>query len=104
MRRIILFAPALLAACASAGPRDPLPPAPVPAPAPPPAAACDATKAQAYVGKPANVPFIEMARIAAGAKTVRQIRPGTVVTMEYRADRLNVEIDKRDRIKAIRCG
>jgi Peptidase inhibitor I78 family len=35
---------------------------------------------------------------------VRVIRPGQAVTMDFRGDRLNVEIDERNRVRALRCG
>lgn len=34
----------------------------------------------------------------------RVLGPDTVTTMEYRADRLTVRIDGRDRIESISCG
>jgi len=35
---------------------------------------------------------------------VRVIKPGMAVTMDYRSDRLNVELDDVNTIKALRCG
>jgi hypothetical protein len=35
---------------------------------------------------------------------VRVIRPNQPVTMDYRADRLNLELDARDRIIRVFCG
>jgi hypothetical protein len=37
-------------------------------------------------------------------KFLRVAKPGEVMTMEYRADRLTIEIDEKNRIKAIRVG
>jgi hypothetical protein len=39
-----------------------------------------------------------------GVATVRVIRPGEPVTMDYRANRLNVELDDGDKIVRIFCG
>lgn len=39
-----------------------------------------------------------------GVATVRVIRPGEPVTMDYRANRLNVELDDGDGIVRIFCG
>ncbi|MFN0114809.1 MAG: I78 family peptidase inhibitor [Paracoccaceae bacterium] len=37
-------------------------------------------------------------------QTVRIIRPGMPVTMDYSAGRLNIETDARDRIARVFCG
>src|SRR5690554_6490763 len=52
---------------------------------------CDADAAQSLIGHEASEATV--AKAAAGATgTVRVIRPGQAVTMDYRADRLNVEV------------
>lgn len=66
--------------------------------------ACDATAAQAYVGKALTEDMQTAALRATGSKTVRVIRPGMAVTMDYRQDRLNIEVDEAGVIKAVRCG
>ncbi len=35
---------------------------------------------------------------------LRVIRPGDVVTQDYRTDRLNIRVNRRDRIQSIYCG
>jgi hypothetical protein len=35
---------------------------------------------------------------------VRVLRPDTVHTMEYRAERINLELDAGSRVAAVRCG
>lgn len=47
-----------------------------------------------------------MAKIeqAVGHRRIRTIKPGDVVTMEFRAERLNLEIGVDGRIKRFRCG
>ncbi|KPP93170.1 MAG: Peptidase inhibitor I78 family [Rhodobacteraceae bacterium HLUCCA08] len=35
---------------------------------------------------------------------VRVIRPGQPVTMDYRVDRLNIELDAADRVMRVTCG
>src|SRR3954471_11471476 len=37
-------------------------------------------------------------------KFLRVAKPGEAMTMEYRADRLTIEVDEKNRIKAIRTG
>lgn len=36
--------------------------------------------------------------------TIRVIRPGTMVTRDYRIDRLNVDLDEKDTVRKIYCG
>jgi hypothetical protein len=44
------------------------------------------------------------ARRAAGARVVRKVEPGRVYTMEFRADRLNLDVDRSGTVRAVRCG
>ena len=69
---------------------------------PPPS--CDAAAASFLIGTPATAANVETARLAAGASVVRVLEPGEIVTMEFRADRLNVELDGLDFIRDVRCG
>lgn len=88
------FAALLLAGCMTE------PPAAEPAPN----TECIAAAAQGYVGQPATNPNIEGARVAAEAESVRTIRPGQVVTMEFTAGRLNLQLDEANTIVAVTCG
>ncbi|MDB5697998.1 MAG: proteinase inhibitor [Alphaproteobacteria bacterium] len=65
---------------------------------------CDAAKAQSLVGREQSATLAEEARQKSGARTIRWLRPGQIVTMEYREDRLNLEIDAQGKVTAIRCG
>lgn len=77
-----------------------------PAPAAPDmAATCNAEAAQSFVGMQASELNVAEAKTAAGAKgDVRVIAPGQAVTMDYRGDRLNVEVDDGNVITRISCG
>lgn len=66
--------------------------------------ACDAAKAQFAVGQVFDQALGEKARIAAGARTLRDYGPGQPVTMDYRVDRLNIERDAEGRVKTVSCG
>jgi hypothetical protein len=68
------------------------------------AGVCDAGPAQRYVGRPGEAGAIQGARHASGAKTVRVVRPGEMMTMDYRADRMTVTVDKHGMIERIACG
>lgn len=66
--------------------------------------ACNAAAASFAVGKPWTAELGEQARAASGAKTLRTIRHGDMVTMDYQADRLNLELDEAGRVTHVRCG
>lgn len=76
----------------------------VTAPAPPPAALCDAAPAQFAVGQASTSTVIESARARSGAQIARILRPGQMVTKEFNAQRLNLEVDANGRIVSVRCG
>jgi hypothetical protein len=65
---------------------------------------CDAARAQSLIGQPAGSAAAAQARKLSGARVVRFLRPGQVVTMEYLAGRLNLVLDDRNRIRTVRCG
>ena len=65
---------------------------------------CNAQAAQGYVGKTATAEVVEAARKAAGAQMARTLKPDQVVTMEYREDRLNVDVNATNAITGVRCG
>lgn len=65
---------------------------------------CNADAAQQFVGKKVSDEVVEQARIAAGAKTARALRPDMMVTMEYNGDRLNLRTDTSDMVVGVSCG
>lgn len=80
-------------------------PPPRPHPVPPPhGGACDAGPAQRLIGREATPATARHARRLSGARVVRYLRPGQIVTMEYRADRLNLHENARRRVARINCG
>lgn len=111
-----------LGACAPTN--DPMPETPPTADAPPPAMSspmppeatprmppadgigsdCNADAAQSMVGKTATAQVMEQAKAAAGAGMVRTLKPDQMVTMEFRGDRLNLDVDADNVITAVRCG
>ncbi len=58
-----------------------------------PAGHCDVAAAKAYIGQAATPTVVEQARKATGADVVRTLDKDAVVTMEYRAGRLNLITD-----------
>ncbi len=61
--------------------------------------ACGAADLQDLVGRQAAV--LQTMRFG---QPVRIIRPGMAVTMDYVAERLNIEIDAREVIVRVSCG
>lgn len=107
---VAVLAMGLLTACA-APPPPPVPaaavpvaarPAPMPAPVPQPE--CSATGARFAVGQALSSQLEAAARTRANATVSRVLKPGQAVTMEFNAARLNLEVDARGRVTAVRCG
>lgn len=73
-------------------------------PAPVDAGACDAVQAQWLVGKTPSEADMEQARSDSGAEVVRSLKPGQVVTMEFNASRLNIDLDDAGAVVSVRCG
>lgn len=92
IRFAVLLLPASLMACASY-------PTPMPGPV-----RCNAGAAQGFVGREARPGVVQRIKRRAGARDVRVIRPGQAVTMDFRVDRLNIEVDHRNTIRSARCG
>lgn len=90
----------ILAGCTTPGgnqPTSPMPP-------PPPGTVCNAQGAQFAIGKSAGASVIEEARQRSGSYMARILRPNQVVTMEFNAQRLNLDVDAAGVIKKVRCG
>ncbi|MBF9059475.1 hypothetical protein HKCCSP123_09815 [Rhodobacterales bacterium HKCCSP123] len=60
---------------------------------------CGASGFQGLVGQSG-----EIARMLELEQPVRVIPPNSAVTMDYRPDRINFELDDADRIAVVRCG
>ena len=71
---------------------------PAPLPEEPDADACKASSYQGLVGQPRTV--LDTMLLPAGS---RVIGPGDAVTMDYRVERLNVEIGTDNRISKVAC-
>jgi hypothetical protein len=92
MTRFILAAlPLGLAACAQT-------------PGPEHGVLCNADRVQNLIGREATADAIDHAQKRSGARTVRVIKPGMAVTMDFRSDRLNLDVDAVNTIKGARCG
>uniref|UniRef100_UPI001F49575D I78 family peptidase inhibitor n=1 Tax=Xanthomonas vesicatoria TaxID=56460 RepID=UPI001F49575D len=47
---------------------------------------------------------VKQTRRDSGAKSVRVLKPGQMVTMEVHGERLNLEVDAKSVVTAVRCG
>jgi hypothetical protein len=84
----------LLASCATTGPEAP----------PPLTGTCNADAVRALVGRAASAELGAEAVRLSGARRLRWIRPGEMVTMEYSGERLNVNLDAAGNVERFNCG
>ena len=69
-----------------------------------PAMSCDAKAGQWAVGKVADDALVARVKADTGSDRVRVIKPGMMVTMDYREDRVNLDVDKANKVLTVRCG
>lgn len=65
---------------------------------------CSASGADFAIGKPGTPELLEQARKASGAQMARILHPHDVVTLEYRSERLNLNVDERGTVSRVNCG
>ncbi|MDY0957429.1 I78 family peptidase inhibitor [Sphingomonas sp. CFBP8993] len=66
--------------------------------------ACGDARVAHLVGKVWSESLRAQILKTSSAASLRVIAPGTVVTMDYRPDRLNIETDDQGRVTRLRCG
>lgn len=77
---------------------------PIPVRGETPGRACNDSNIQQFVGRQATAELgAEMQRVS-GAAIVRWVPHGTMITMEYRSDRLTVYLDRNNRVERISCS
>jgi hypothetical protein len=110
MRHALILPLLALAACATApapsvgaGPVVALPVVAEPAAAEP-AATCRNDALRGFVGQPASQALGTQLLKASGARALRWVAKGMMVTMDYRDDRLTVRLDAANRIERASCG
>jgi hypothetical protein len=78
------------------------------APAPPavagPGATCRNEGLAAFVGKPATKELGAQMLATSGARALRWVEKGMMVTMDFRDDRLTVHLDAANRVERAICG
>lgn len=100
MRRIALFAPALITACSTMPPTEPEPPVRGETPG----YVCSDEGLGSFVGRQAAADVGAEILRRSGARTLRWIPQGSAVTMDFRSDRVNVRLDAQNRIESVSCG
>ena len=65
---------------------------------------CGEHKAARFIGAVATSEIRKAVESAAGRPPIRWITPGQAITLDYSQARLNVILDERNKIAAMRCG
>jgi len=65
---------------------------------------CDAQPVQNMLGQAYSDSMGDTLRQRASARAVRVLKPGQVMTMEYNPMRINIILDAKGSIEALRCG
>ena len=103
----LLVVGAFASGCGGAadGGTAPTSPSSRPRPEPPPVSGiCAELPAQWAIGQPASARLLEQARVDAGARVARFLRPNQPITMDYSRVRLNLYINAKDVVEFVRCG
>ena len=93
MRSFMLLLPVLLAGCAT-----------TPAGSPAAPGICRDSGLAAFAGREANAETGAEILAASGARNLRWIQPGMMVTMEFSENRVNAHIGAGNRIERVSCG
>lgn len=91
MRKLGLAAPLFLAACAAT-------------PAPGEGGTCRPDSLAAFAGRSATPETLAELQRESGAKTIRVVQPGMMVTMEFSAERVTVQLAPGNKIERASCG
>jgi len=75
-----------------------------PTDASPARAGCSAEAGAPLVGRSATAALGAEALRLTGARRLRWIRPGDMVTMDYSPERLNVHLDAEGKVERLACG
>lgn len=95
-----------LSACTSSGNSNPADTAAAPTKPVPPAPEddkCNSRLAAQFVGQTYSDALLAQVKAAVGHDTIRVIRPNQPVTMDFREERLNLDLDASDKITRVHC-
>ena len=97
MRKMLILAPALLAACSTA-------PAQTPVHGVTPGHKCGTAGTAAFIGKQGTSETGAAIMRVTHAAVLRWAPPGVMLTMDFREDRVTVHLGPDRKITAIKCG
>ncbi len=69
-----------------------------------PSGVCNAEGARWAIGSAVNDDVVNRVLRDTGSRDARVLRPGQMATMDFREDRVNVDVNDRGAITGIRCG
>jgi len=69
-----------------------------------PTAACRNEPLDQFAGQPASQALGARMLAASGARAIRWVPKGSVITMEFSAQRVTVLLDAANRVESARCG
>lgn len=96
MRNAFYLVPFLLGACATTAPADPI--------VAELAESCRRAALAGFVGMPATQELGARMLRESGARTLRWVPKGMMVTMDYRGDRVTAYLDTANRVERASCG
>lgn len=98
MRHLIMLGLLPLAACTVAQSHD------TADSMPPPLASCRNEALAQFAGQPASQQLGARMLAASGARVLRWVPKGAMVTMDYREDRITIYLDGSNRVERASCG
>ena len=110
MRKIVAVAAALMSACSVNPPpsqAEPVtggPPQPIPVHGVTPGHKCDAIGTDKYIGQSGTSETGAAIQHATNAAVLRWAPPNTMLTMDYREDRVTIWLDGANKVTKIHCG
>ncbi len=100
MRSLLFPAVLLLTGCSTTAPAEPE----VPVRGQTPGYTCRGDSLAQFVGQPATGDMGARILQASGARTIRWVQHGSMVTMDFREDRVTAWLDQNNRIERVNCG
>ncbi|MGF6418854.1 methylaspartate ammonia-lyase [Stenotrophomonas sp. AN71] len=104
LNALVLLAVLPLAACSHAGGSSTADAGPLPAKGADAAHECRPDTLEAFTGKTADETTVKQLVAASGARNARVVKPGMAVTMDFRQDRVTVQVDAQNKIERASCG
>lgn len=97
MRKVLILAPAFLAACSTA-------PAETPIHGVTPGHKCQTAGTDRFIGQPGTSATGAAIMRVTHAAVLRWAPPGVMLTMDYREDRVTVHLGPERKVTEIKCG